>query len=221
MEIKWKKLGRRRWLGTLALGGVFCFAPAWADVLNIYVQPSVTYANPGGSGSFDILLTDENGGTGVKIAGFEFGLKSTSPDVTFVNANTSLAEYIFRGNSFVHSNSLDLALQTSPELIALDATEVPGSFVTLMGGQTVDLGKVLFDVSPTAPTEMVGINVDAFNTNLSDQNAEGVAISSLTGGTIKIPIPTAVPEPSPFLMLLSVPLLFLRIRLQKSGAYRV
>jgi hypothetical protein len=84
----------------------------------------------------------------------------------------------------------------------------------MTGGETLALGEVLLDVSPTAQTETVEIGFDLANTNLSDDDLvpNNIPIASvaeaaiyITGGT------TSMPEPSFFLILVGVTLLFLPI----------
>jgi hypothetical protein len=200
----------------LVIAGVsgFCLAPAQADDFQITLLPTTNNITAGSSGSFEVLITDEIGGTGVTIGGFNFALQSTSTDVTFTDANDSaVTSYIFSGNSFDDVfTSGNLTVQTSPELIATDFALAPGSGTTMTGGETLALGEVLFDVSPTAPTETVDIGFDLSNTNLSDRDANNIPIASVTGASINIfGGSTSMPEPSFFLILVGVTLLFLPI----------
>jgi hypothetical protein len=188
--------------------------PAQADDFQITLQPTTNSINAGSSGSFEVLLTDEIGGAGVTIGGFEFALQSTGTDLTLADANDSTAtSYIFSGNSFsdVFFGG-DLTIQTSPELIATDFALAPGTGTTMTGGETLALGEVLFDVSPTAQTETVDIGFDLSNTNLSDPDASNIPIASVTGAAINITGgTTSMPEPPFFLILFGVTLLFLPI----------
>jgi hypothetical protein len=200
----------------------FCLAPAQADDFQITLLPTTTNINAGSSGSFEVLLTDEIGGAGVTIGAFNFALKSTSTDVTFTDANDSTTatgymatSYIFSGNSLADAFfGGDLTIQTSPELIGTDFAYIPGSGTTMTGGETLALGEVLFDVSPTAPTETVDISFDESpaGTALSDPSDNNIPIASFTGATINITGgTTSMPEPSFFLILVGVMLLFLPI----------
>ena len=59
---------------------VFGTSTAYADLI-LSVQ-SVSFANPGDSGDkFDVLLTD-SGSPGVSIAGFNFHIQISDPDIT-------------------------------------------------------------------------------------------------------------------------------------------
>ncbi len=182
---------------------IFLPMTARADNLELTLQFASTTVSAGGTGSFDVILTDEGGGSGVTIAGFDFELQSSSSDLVLTDANTSTsaAPYIFSTQSLFGP---DITIQTTPELIADDIAGSGGT--TLTAGDTIALGEVLFDVSATAPTEMVNIQFDigpSDVTDLSDPNENNVPISSATGGTVDI-IGTKVPEPSTLMMLLSV-----------------
>ena len=85
--------------------------------------------------------------------------------------------------------------------------------ITLGPGATVGLGHVLFDVSPTAPTEIVSIDIVGFpGTSLADDLANNVPIESFSGGKFQINGPVAgVSEPGTLvLLLMMVPIVFCR-----------
>ena len=216
-----KQALRSRLLVIVGVSG-FCLAPAQADDFQITLLPTTTNINAGSSGSFEVLLTDEIGGAGVTIGGFNFALQSTSTDVTFTDANDSttatnyiFAPYIFTGNSLADALfGGDLTGQTSPELTATDIALTAGSGTPMTAGETLALGEVLFDVSPTAPTGPVDISFDESpaGTSLSDSSGNNIPIASFTKSTINITGgTTSMPEPSFFLILVGVTLLFLPI----------
>jgi hypothetical protein len=206
-----KQALRYRLLVIVAFSG-FCLTPAQADDFQITLLPTTNNINAGSSGSFEVLLTDEIGGTGVTIGGFNFALQSTSTDVTFTDANESTAApYIFSGYS---EFGPDITFATSPELIANDIASNPNGGTALFGGDTVALGEVYFDVSPTAPSETVSITFDESpaGTVLSDSSGYNIPIASFTGATLNITGgTTSMPEPSFFLILVGMMLLFLPI----------
>lgn len=187
------------------------FAPprAQADGLTVSLSPlSDVPAGSTGNG-FDVLLTNGSAAA-VSIDGFFFGVSSSSADVTFTDATTSssTAPYIFDGDSLF-----------GPDIIGAGstATDISGSDIglssfVLTAGTTVALGHVLFDVSPTAPTETVTFDVDDFpGTSLSDDAGNGSPISTLNGGQFEI-IGASAPVPEPSTLLLLLPLLPLALR---------
>jgi len=181
-----------------AMGTVLTPQVLQADVVGLSIFQPIS-ATAGGIGSFDVLLTDLSGTTGVTVGGFNFELQTSSGDVTLASANTStVSPYIFSGNSFSDTYfSGSITIQTSPDLIASDSVLIPFSGTPLSAGETVALGSVLFDVAPRAPTETVQVNFGG-STNLSDPNGNPIPIGALTGGDIDITAATtaATPEPS-------------------------
>jgi hypothetical protein len=193
------------------LSAVEIFLPmsARADTLDLSLQLPAS-VSAGGAGTFNVVLADMSapGGTGVTIGGFDFEVVVETPDsgVTLTGAEPTLTGYIFSGNSFVETFGVPLNITSTPttDLIANDEALTGGT--TLTGGESVDLGEVSFDVSSTAPTEMVDIDFGA-TTDLSDDSnpANPITINNLTGGTLDITgATTAVPEPSTLILLLSV-----------------
>jgi hypothetical protein len=200
-----------RWLLGIAIVGSLFSTSARADVFKITLVPTPISISAGASGSFEVLLTDEAGGTGATIAGFDFTLQSTSTDLTFTGAtDNTTTTYIFSGGYSLFSP--DLAIGTSPELIASDVYAIPGSGAAMSGGQTFALGEVYFNVSPTAATESIGVNFDASFTDLSDASGNAVPIASMTGALVNVTgAVTPMPEPSFYLMFIGGTLLFLPI----------
>ncbi len=181
---------------------MFCSAPAYASL--IFSTQSVT-ASAGSTGdTLDVLLTN-TGASGVSIGGFNFEIATSDPDIIFTSVFTSTvtAPYIFSGNSLFGPQ---IDTQTSPSVIASDLA-ASGS-ATLGSGVTVGLGKVFFNVSPTAASGpfTVSFTGGAAGNNLSDALGNDVRIDTLSSGTISI---SAVPEPSSLLLTLAGIALFL------------
>lgn len=192
-------------LGLSLSIGVFLPMSAWADTLDLSLQMPTTSISAGGTGSFDVVLTDA-AGSGVTVGGFDFEVVVGTPasGVNLTNASTStLGTYIFSGNSLFGPTLTDPG-STSTDLIASDVASHPGSGTSLNAGESVDLGSVSFNVSASAPTETVSIDFGAF-TDLSDNSfpANPIAINNMTDGTLNIiGATTAVPEPSSVALLL-------------------
>jgi hypothetical protein len=77
-----------------------------------------------------------------------------------------------------------------------------GSGVTLTAGESLALGELFFNSSPTAAFGGVTVSFTggAAANNLSDPAGNNVPITTLTSGTITI---TSAPEPSSFLLMLA------------------
>jgi hypothetical protein len=190
-------------------GGAVCLfqpVPAYADALTLSFQsPLNVNAGTNGAG-LDVLLTD-TAGSGVGIAGFTFEITTTSADIAFQDATTSTISdpYIFAGNSLFGPDII--VNNTGQDLSASDVFGGAGS-VTLGAGQTLALRHILFNVSPSAPSETVNLAFTAYPaTSLSDAAAQNIPIQTLPGGQVAITGSTGritpVPEPSSLILLLS------------------
>jgi len=190
--------------GVLALlAGTFFPSPAKADSLDLSLADLPSSVSAGDTGSFEVVLTDVSGTSGVTIAGFDFELDTSSSDVTLTDANTSTSDpYIFAlpGNSLANKDFGGDLVILNPPLIANDEALSGGTMLT--AGQSVALGEVFFSVSPTASTEQIGIDFLPDFTDLSDPAGNAISIDSATGGTLTIMGSTTVPEPPSGVMLL-------------------
>lgn len=180
--------------GFAAAALVFCSAPAYATL--IFSVQSVT-ASPGSVGNvFDVLLTD-TGSPGVSVAGFNFEIEASDPDITFtgVFTSTATAPYIFSGNSIFGP---EIDTQTSPTVIASDLS---ASSTTLNSGDVVGLGQVFFNVSANATGPFtVSFTGGAAGNNLENPSNDNIPIDTFSSGTITI---ASVPEPSSLLLMLA------------------
>ncbi len=105
---------------------------------------------------------------GFRCPTFSFGVTTTDTDVSFVSADTLTTSqpYIFLGNSFDVQNSLPLNFTSGASLVGSDIT---ASFLNMSvgAGQTLALGRVLYNVSPTAA---LGPFTVTFTTQAGDNN---------------------------------------------------
>lgn len=175
--------------GAGILAGCLLFAiPLRADI--VLSAPSIV-AYPGNIGNaFELTLTNTGPST-VAIAGFNFEITASSPDITFTQATdaTVANPYIFAGNSLFGPVISTSSGQT------LDASDLDSApFNAVASGASYGLALIFFNVSPSATVpEMVTV---AFNqalsaTSLSDSNGLPIGINTFTPGTIGV-----VPEPS-------------------------
>jgi hypothetical protein len=177
--------------GALSFAAVFvvCVLPARASVLFSAGSGTVLPGSVGNSIEVDITNT---GTSGVQLGGFVFEITTTNPDVTFTDATdaTATSSYIFTGNSLFGP---DIALSGSGQTFdAADNAATPSSFTTLDPGETLGLGLVFFDVSPSAGTETVIMSFNLSDSSLADGSGNTVSIDGSQAGTITV----ATPEPS-------------------------
>jgi hypothetical protein len=204
-----------QFFAALAAAILACFfAPshALADGLTVSLSPLSDVAAGSSGNSFDVLLTNSSG-LDYSIDGFSFDVASSSSDVTFTDATTSpaTAPYIFDGESLFGPDII------GPGSTATDinGSDIGASSFSLTPGTTVALGQVLFDVSSTAPTQVVTFSLNGFpGTSLSDEAGNDIPIDTFIGGQFTIEGATApVPEPSTLILVFAaVPLVFVRRR---------
>jgi hypothetical protein len=188
-------------LAAVALTLACVAAPARAGLT---IQVLDATASPGGTGSFDIVLTD--GGGTFQVGGFTADVSvAAASGVTFTAADTltdpATHPYIFGTYQsspfpFATDPANPGAAATFPnlEFVAGDASMAAPGFVTLNPGDILGLVHVTFSVAANAPLgggAPVSL-VAGGNTSLSDVNGDPVAFSTLDG-TITF---TSVPEPS-------------------------
>jgi hypothetical protein len=160
----------------------------------IIVSVQSVSATAGSSGN-TLEVDVQNTGDPVDIASFSFEISvATSSGVTFTGADTStsLATYIFAGNS-----AIGPIISTSASGATLDASDAAVSGSTTLGtGETLGLGLVSFDVAASAPLGPVTVSLTGYpSTSLTDPNLNNIRIDTLTGGTITIVGASVVPEP--------------------------
>jgi len=180
--------------------------PLPASTLTVSLSALGSVAAGSTGNNFDVLLTNTSG-PAVSVGGFFFEVMAASPDVTFTDATTATAtSYIFTGSSLFGPD-----IMTTNTGQDLDASDLGNA--TLASGATLALGHVLFNVSPTASTEIVDLTFGAYPaTSLADVSGVNLPINTLSGGQIQIMgAASTVPEPST-LALLVIATFFVWIR---------
>ena len=187
-------------LTAACLAGVFCAQVQASTILSF--QPSPVLAMPGDTGdAFNVVLTNTGPGT-ISVAAFSFEVTVADASITFTGADFSTTPgYIFAGDSFDQINGFALnALITNPQV--LDATDGTNDFtgVTLNPGNAFSLGRVLFNVSPTAAFGPIGLSFTGGSVvnALSDPSGLPINIDTLSDTDINI-----VPEPSSLLLMVA------------------
>jgi hypothetical protein len=155
-------------------------------------------ANPGSSGSFDVLLadTDPAGSPGYHIAGDDIKLSLSAPGgpffvgVSFTNVtiNTTSAPYIFVESSTQALNvplSLDAFPNTS--FSASDTEFASQGYRVVNPGDVFGLMHVSYTVS-TNLSENNSLVIDATTTTLSDESGKSVPFT-VQGGLLTVPGP--------------------------------
>jgi hypothetical protein len=170
------------------------FAGSASADLIVTVQ-DVTVPSGSTNNALEVTLTN-TGGAAVALGGFSFGLSTANTDITFTAAdiNTSPA-YIFAGHSLFGPVISTTPPPNGQVVIASDSYDVPNSGIMLASGATVGLGRVLFDVSPSAAAGVFPVVLTGFpTTSLNDFVGNDVPVTSLKNGSITIS--SAVPEPA-------------------------
>lgn len=187
-------------LTAACLAGVFCSQVQASTILSF--QPSPVLAMPGDTGdAFNVLLTN-TGPSSIFVQSFSFEVTVASADITFTGADFSTTPgYIFAGDSFDQINGFPLNLPiTNPQV--LDASDLTNDFagVTIGSNQSFSLGRVLFNVSPTAAFGPIALSfTGGSNSNsLADPTGAPINIDTLSDTDLNV-----TPEPSSFLLMLA------------------
>jgi len=195
----------RRSLSALVLVGAAVVAPSFANAGNISFsivnESPATNSGTGGTGSFDVVITDTTADT---IGQFQVDLLLSQglSAITFTNATISTAAtYVFNGNSSLQSNN------GSPFFAD---TEAANSDLTNSGtatlGAALGLMHVVYNVPAGTPVGDYALtfnqddpNVDPFADFTSPTNTSAVDTSpfSAPSGAIHV-----TPEPSSIVMLI-------------------
>ena len=174
--------------------GLTLTASGRADL--IIVAESAVANAPSSNNNLEVILQNTGPGS-VTIGGFSFGVSVTGTGINFTQAdiNTTTAPYIFNGNSLFGPI---ISTSTGPSLTASDADADPAG-ATLAAGSTVGLGRLFFDVSPSAAPGLHTVAIAPFpTTSLSDPSANDVPVTSLVDGQILVISTLVVPEPAAF-----------------------
>jgi hypothetical protein len=176
--------------------------------LTLSLVPSVTAISPGGTGTFEAILTN-TGQDDVDIATFNYQLQiADSAPVSFVGVSdaTSIEPYIFGANGFGIGGVLgnDGGFNTLTVSDFLNSFVPPDAPVVLAAGGKASLGLVTVSVDPSATSQDVPVlvNNDLDFTFVASTNTGvivPIAIDSVENGMISIN-GSAVPEPSTLVM---------------------
>ena len=191
-------------LAAFAALGIFLLPARPACAQALFSVGNVVSAAPGGSGSFDVLLTATSGS--LSIGAFTAEPTLSAPGVTFTAAGfNTVTPYIFP-DSFDQDNGLTLTDEAddpfpNTDLIASDSDNQSGSAVTLTSGSTVGLAHVtyMFDSADT-PGSVYTVNFNPNGTSLSDGTGT-VSYSFTTAPGVLTVGPAAVPEASSVISL--------------------
>ncbi len=183
-----------------ALGALLLPArPTCAQAQGLFTISNVVGAAPGGSGSFDILLTAAGGDLSVGTFTVEPTLGAAGVTFTAAGFNTG-TPYIFP-DSFDQDNGLTLSDEAddpfpNTDLIASDSDDQNNSAVTVADGETVGLAHVTytFDAADT-PGSAYTVSFNPDGTSLSDGTGAVSYPFTTAPGTLVVS-PAAAPEPS-------------------------
>jgi hypothetical protein len=150
----------------------------------------------------EVTLTN-TGPAAATIGGFSFGVMTPpGAGVAFTEANISTTTpYLFAGHSLVVPV---IHMTTGPSLQAADVFDIVDSGATLAPGQTVGLGRLLFDVAPGAGPGEVPVLLQSFaTTSLSTPLGVDLPINALNQGriTIRSSADTVIPEPTSLMLV--------------------
>ncbi len=189
--------GRVAAVAVLAFAALlFAGSPARASLVFEILGSTTTPA--GGTGSFDIVLDDQDlaGSTTVSAFSAELSVVSSSGvKFTSVTGATTAAGYIF---GTVQSPPLSLDAFPNTTFTAADTDVTAPGYVTLNPGTKVGLAHVSYSVAPGTPIGPVTISFVSAGDSLSDKNGAALAFTT-SNGTITVTA-AAIPEPSPLVL---------------------
>jgi hypothetical protein len=187
---------------VLAVAGTILLSTVPARANLIIAAQSVLAGQNSTGNTLEVTLTN-TGPSSVTVGAFAFQITTSDTNITFTGSDffTTPAPYIFAGDS---SFGPILNLLGSGQTMDGSDISASSSGVAVTSGATVGLGRVLFNVSPTAALGPFTVVLDAFpSTNLSGPgpNFANIPINTLTNGRITVTAGTAVPEPASALLL--------------------
>jgi hypothetical protein len=194
-------------LGAIVLSAV----PARAGLIAAVQFVSATRGSTGNP--LDVTLTN-TGPAPVTVGGFAFQVTTADLDITFTGSTFSTPLYIFTGDSLFGPI---LNLMSPGQTMDGSDLSSSGLGTTIGAGATVGLGRVLFNVSPSAAFGPFAVLLQPFpNTNLSGPGPAfaNIPINTLTPGQITVSV-SAVPEPASVL-LLGTALVYLALKKRRS-----
>ena len=185
----------------LAAGLALLCAPAAHADLVFSVNDVTAVAGSTGNTTLEVSLTNDGSVDSPLIAAFQFQLTvSGASGVTFTDADISTANnpYIFGADTSAPPLSFDSFPNT--QFTASDVFSVMNSGVAIEAGDTVGLGRVTFDVAPTAsgvvPVTIVPDLVDS----VLDIDGNPIPLPyQFVNGSVQV---SGVPEPSSLVLAL-------------------
>lgn len=162
------------------------------------MTPSSQNVSPGGTG-YELAFAIDTTSMGViELSGFNVTV--TVPDssgITFTGGDSSVANYVFAGDS--------AGLQfLDPGIVGTngaDISDFPGlALSTNLPGGVYGLGRIFFDVAPGAPLGTTNITLDVA-TSFTDDLLTNISFTPVGGTTIGSV--SAVPEPSSLTLLMA------------------
>ena len=185
-------------LGCCLILALLSSIPARADL--ILSVDSVAAAQGSTGNGLNVTLTN-TGPLAITIGGFNFTISTADTDITFISTDIfTTPVYVLAGDSlFGPVINLLSPGQT------MDGSDVSSSGLgdAVAAGATVGLGRVLFDVSPTAVPGgfAVLLATDIASTSVTDALGSPITIDQFNNGDIRITGSVAVPEPGTVLLL--------------------
>jgi hypothetical protein len=164
----------------------------------VFEVQNVTAAAGSTGDTLNVLLMN-TGPSAVTIAGFSFGLTSTSA-ITFTDVTdaTSTNTYIFAGHS-EFGPDLDISAGPGSSIQAADNYNPPDAGFSVAANSTVGLGLVFFNLASNASGPITVSFQPYPDSSLSDPSGNNISITTFDSGTITVP--SAVPEPSSLVLL--------------------
>jgi hypothetical protein len=192
-----------RLASLLAAGMALLCAPEAQAGFVISVNDVSAAAGSTGNVTLEVSLTNDEATTSPEIAAFQFMLSVPGASgITFSVADTLTANnpYIFGANSSAPPLSFDAFPNTG--FTASDIYTIASAGVALAPGQTVGLGRVTFDVAPSATGIIPVALVPNFTDSLLDPDGDPIlGTYQFLDGSIEV-VTAAVPEPSSFVLAL-------------------
>jgi hypothetical protein len=179
------------------------YAPAAHAGLIFSVNDLSAAAGSTDNTTLEVSLTNSGTAASPAIAAFQFQLSiAAGSGVTFTDADIATANhaYIFGANTSTPPLSFDPFPNTG--FTASDIYTIPGGGVTLGAGETVGLGRVTFDVAPSASGVAPITLVPNFTDSVLDPNGNPIDLPlEFVDGSITV---TAAPVPEPSSLVLAV-----------------
>lgn len=194
--------------GLLAAGLSLLWLPAARADLIFSVNDVTAAAGSSGNTTLEVSLTNDGSVATPAIAAFQFQLTvPAASGVTFVAADILTANhpYLFGADTSTPPLSFDAFPNTA--FTASDLYSITNGGVVLGAQQTFGLGRVTFDVAPSA-SGVVPVTFVPGLTEVLDPNGRPIDLNyRFVDGSIRV---SAVPEPSSLVLVLlgGAPLLF-------------